>query len=60
MSRLINQYPITTWIDGLMKGIFLCNFCFTRPRFQSTPKKLLFIMGAIMDSNNKNKKRINL
>ncbi|KAG4103664.1 hypothetical protein H8356DRAFT_1362926 [Neocallimastix lanati (nom. inval.)] len=38
----INQYPITTWIDDLMKGIFLCNFYFTRPRFQSTPKEDAF------------------
>ena len=31
----ISNHHLDQWLD---EGIFLCNFCFTRPRFQSTPK----------------------
>ncbi|KAG4092769.1 hypothetical protein H8356DRAFT_1357447 [Neocallimastix lanati (nom. inval.)] len=32
--KSISNHHLDRWLD---EGIFLCNFCFTRPRFQSTP-----------------------
>jgi len=35
------------WLD---EGIFLCNFCFTRPRFQSTPKSYYLLWEPFINN----------
>ena len=50
MSRLINQYPITTWIDGLTKGYSYVIFVLLVHVFQSTPKSYYLLWEPFINN----------
>ncbi|ORY22087.1 DNA glycosylase [Neocallimastix californiae] len=43
----ISNHHFDQWLD---EGIFLCNFCFTRPRFQSTPKSYYLLWEPFINN----------